>query len=162
MLHFIKRDGKQYRNFYFIYYYFSLPSTLLNVSSAIFVYFSSMASAFLFNSSAYSLSAMDFVLMYTFRLAPCNAALQKAAPTPASLMASLEPFAPNSTISSIASQHFYMISIGTEQASFNTISITLAFSAFSSSVSFGIPYALDNGSNTSASRSIRRRKSFCN
>ena len=35
MLHFIKRDGKQYRNFYFIYYYFSLPSTLLNVSSAI-------------------------------------------------------------------------------------------------------------------------------
>ena len=71
MLHFIKRDGKQYRNFYFIYYYFSLPSTLLNVSSAIFVYFSSIASAFLFNSSAYSLSAMDFVLMYTFRLAPC-------------------------------------------------------------------------------------------
>ena len=60
MLHFIKRDGKQYRNFYFIYYYFSLPSTLLNVSSAIFVYFSSIASAFLFNSSAYSLSAMDF------------------------------------------------------------------------------------------------------
>ena len=61
MLHFIKRDGKQYRNFYFIYYYFSLPSTLLNVSSAIFVYFSSIASAFLFNSSAYSLSAIDAI-----------------------------------------------------------------------------------------------------
>ena len=102
---------------------------------------------------------MDFVLIYTFREAPSSAALQNAAPTPASLIASAEPFAANSAIMSIASQHFSMISIGTEQASFSTISITLAFSAFSSSVSLGIPYAFESGSNTSASLSISVSKS---
>ena len=140
--------------------YFSLPNTLSKTSSAILVYFSSIASHFAFSSSAYSLFFMDLVLMYTFRLAPCKAALQNAAPTPASLIASVEPFAANSTMISIASQHFSMISIGTEQASFRTISITLAFSAFSSSVSLGIPYALESGSKTSASRSIRCSSSF--
>ena len=99
--------------------------------------------------------------MNTFKDAPSKAALQKAAPTPASLRAITLPLAANSSIISIASQHFLMISIGTKQASFNTISITRAFSAFSSSVSFGIPYALDNGSNTLASSSTKRRNSFC-
>ena len=43
--------------------YFSLPRTLSKIWSAIFVYFSSMASALLFSSSAYSRFFMDFVLI---------------------------------------------------------------------------------------------------
>jgi cysteine desulfurase/selenocysteine lyase len=83
----------------------------------------------------------DYVEKYdsTFKEAPYKAALQNAAPTPASLKAITLPFAANSSIISIASQHFLMISMGTEQASFKTISMTLAFSAFSSSVSLGMP-----------------------
>ena len=44
-------------------YYFSLARTLSNVSSASLQYFSSIASALALSSSAYSLSAMDLVLM---------------------------------------------------------------------------------------------------
>ena len=56
---------------------FSLPSTLSNISSAIGQDTSpAFASAFSFSCAAYSLSAIDFVLIYTFSLAPFKAALQ--------------------------------------------------------------------------------------
>ena len=85
-----------------------------------------MPFALAFISSATSRFLRDLVLMNTFRLAACRAALQHTAPQPASDTARREPFSANTAMASMASQHSSMMCMGVEQAMMVASSITLS------------------------------------
>ena len=85
---------------------------------------------------------------------------KSVAPTPASLNAIRLPFAANTSTRSMPLAQVFMISIGTPHATFSAFSMISSFSAISSGVDFGSPYALLSGSNASASLSISSKNSF--